>query len=90
MEAAICKGALGLVTGADVDGLLEKVRVTLADGAAVDHDEGPVVAGGGHDGSGHVLVTAGNGDVGIVVLSAGDGLDRVGDDLARLEGEAHA
>jgi hypothetical protein len=25
-----------------------------------------------------------------VVLSAGDGLDRVGDDLACLEGEAHA
>lgn len=62
----------------------------LADGAAVDHEEGPVVARGGHDDARHVLVAAGDADVGVVVLGAGDGFDAVGDDLAGLEGETHA
>lgn len=64
--------------------------MTLADGAAVDHDEGAVVASGGHDDAGHVFVAAGDGDVGVVVLRAGDGFDGVGDEFAGLEGEAHA
>ena len=90
LEPAVGVGAGGFVAGRDVDLLVEDGRVALADGAAVDHDEGPVVARGGHDNAGHVLVAAGDADVGVVVLRAGHGLDAVGDDLARLEGVAHA
>lgn len=43
-----------------------------------------------HDHARHVLVTARDGDVGVVALRTGDGLDRVGDDFAGLEGVAHA
>lgn len=45
---------------------------------------------GGHDHPGHVLVAPRDGDVRVVPLGAGHGLDGVGDDLARLEGVAHA
>jgi hypothetical protein len=38
----------------------------------------------------HVLVAAGQRDVGVVPLGAHDGLDRVGDQVARLQREAHA
>lgn len=48
------------------------------------------MAGGGHDHAGHVLVAAGDGDVGVVVLSAGYGFDGVGDDFTSLEREAHS
>lgn len=37
-----------------------------------------------------VLVASRNGDVGVVVLRAHDGLDAVGDEVARLEAVAHA
>ena len=48
------------------------------------------MARGGHDDAGHVLVAAGDRDVGVVVLGAGYGFDGVGDDFTRLEGEAHS
>lgn len=48
------------------------------------------MARGGHDDTGHVLVAAGNGNVGIVMLCAGYGFDRVGDDFTSLQGEAHS
>jgi hypothetical protein len=64
--------------------------VALADGAAVNHDEGTVVTSSGHDGAGHVLVTTWDGDVGIVVLGTGDGLNGISDDFSSLKREAHA
>lgn len=75
MELVVRECTRGFVAGADVDGLVEELRETLLDGSAVDHQEGSVVAGGSHDNTGHVLVAAGNGDVGIVVLCAGHGFD---------------
>jgi hypothetical protein len=48
------------------------------------------VAGKGHDDAGHVLVAAGDGDAGIVVLGAGYRFYAVGDDFSGLEGEAHS
>ncbi|KAF7542343.1 hypothetical protein G7046_g10177 [Stylonectria norvegica] len=89
LEAAVGVGARGFVAGADVDVVLEQGGVALPDGAAVDHDEGAVMARGGHDDAGHVLVASRDGDVGVVVLGAGDGLNGVGDEFAGLEGEAH-
>lgn len=38
----------------------------------------------------HILVTAGDGDIGIVPLSAHDGLDAVGDQVPGLQAVAHA
>ena len=43
-----------------------------------------------HDGAGHVLVTSGNGDAGVVSLGTSHRLDTVRDDLASLQAEAHA
>lgn len=60
------------------------------DGAAVDHDAGAVEAAHGHDGAGHILVASGDGDVGVVPLGGHDGLDAVGDEVARLQAVAHA
>ena len=37
----------------------------------------------------HVLVAGGHDDHGVEEVRAGDGLDRVGDQIARLQGEAH-
>lgn len=90
LERAVGVRAGRLVAGGNVDLPLQQAGMALADGASVDHDEGPVVARGGHDDAGHVLVAAGDGDVCIVVLGAGDGFDGVGDDFTGLEGEAHA
>lgn len=61
----------------------------FADGPAINHDKGPVVPRGGHDHARHVLVAPWDGDVGVVALGAGDGFDRVGDNFAGLQGEAH-
>lgn len=90
VEVLVDVRAVLLVAGRDVDGAAQRLRVAGHDGAAVDHDRGPVVAGEGHDDAGHVLVTARQGDAGVVVLRAGDRLDAVGYDLAGLQGETHA
>jgi hypothetical protein len=83
--------AVRLEGGDDVDLLvLERLGAAGLDGAAVDHQGRAVDAAHGHDDAGHVLVAAGDGDVGVVPLAAHDRLDRVGDDLARLQRVAHA
>ncbi|TKW50631.1 hypothetical protein CTA1_5680 [Colletotrichum tanaceti] len=81
--------AVGLEGGDDVDGLAGLAAAGL-DGAAVDHDAGAVDAAHGDGDAGHVLVAAGQRDVGVVPLAVHDGLDGVGDDLARLQRVAHA
>ena len=58
------------------------VQMAGADGAAVDDDAGPIEPRNRHDRTGHVLVAAGEGDVGIVPLGTHDRLDGVGDDVA--------
>ena len=90
VEAVVRVRPGGLVAGANVDLLFQQGGVAFADGASVDHDEGPVVPGGSHDDAGHVLVAAGDGNVSIVVLGAGDSLNGVGDDFTGLQGEPHA
>jgi hypothetical protein len=90
MEFAVGESARSFVACADVDRLLEELGVTLADGTAVDHDKGAVVTSGGHDSAGHVLVTARNRDVGVMVLGASYRLDGISDDFSGLEREAHA
>lgn len=42
-----------------------------------------------HDDAGHVLVATGDGDVAVMVLREGHGLDAVGDEVPRLEGVPH-
>ncbi|KAI6768119.1 hypothetical protein HG530_006128 [Fusarium avenaceum] len=70
--------------------VLQKIRVTLTDGTAVDHDKGAVVTSSGNYGTGHVLVTARDRDVGVMVLGASDGLNGISDDFSALERESHA
>ena len=60
------------------------------DGAAVDHQTGAIDAPHGHDHAGHVLVAPGEGDQRVIPLGRHDGLDAVGDDVARLQRVAHA
>lgn len=90
VQTAVRVGACCLVACRDVNFLFKKGRVALADRATVDHYKGSVVSCGRHDDARHILVAAGDGDVGIVVLRACNGLDGVGNDFARLEREAHA
>ena len=65
-------------------------RYAGADRAAVDHQRRAIEPAHGHQAAGHVLVAAGDDDAGVVPLGAHHGLDRVGDQVARLEREAHA
>mmetsp|Transcript_80 Transcript_80/g.176 ORF Transcript_80/g.176 Transcript_80/m.176 type:complete len:625 (-) Transcript_80:19-1893(-) len=65
-------------------------RVPRLDGASVNHEGGSVKAGHSHQGTGHVLVAAGERDVTIVPLSAHHRLDTVSNDVTRLKAEAHA
>ena len=88
-EGVVDVGSRGFVAGGDVDGFSEELAVADCNGTAVDHERWAVVTGHGHDASGHVLVTAGDGDASVVVLGTGDGLDAVGYDLASLQGKPH-
>ena len=89
-EGVVDVGSRGFVAGGDVDGFSEELAVANCNGAAVDHEGWAVVASDGHDASGHVFVTARDGDASVVVLGTGNCLDAVGYDLASLQGEAHA
>ena len=80
--------AVGLERRDDVAHLA--LRVARLDRAAVDHQRRPVEPRHGHDAARHVLVAAGNGDQRVVPLRAHHGLDRVGDQIARRQREAHA
>jgi len=90
LQSLVDVRSVGLVARADVDGFPQRLAVPWLDGAAVDHDGGAVVARKGHDDAWHVLVAAGDGDAGVVVLGAGYGFDAVGDDFPGLEGKAHS
>ena len=90
LETTVGVSTRCLVAGDDVDGLVEKLRMATAHGAAIDHDERAVVTSCSHDDAGHILVATRDGDVGIMMLSTSHGLDGVGDDFATLEGVAHA
>lgn len=89
-ERVVGVGAEGFVAGRDVDWFAQELGVALVDATAVDHETGAIVPAHAHDGARHVLVAAGDGDAGVVSLSTSDCLDAVGDDLARLQAEAHA
>jgi hypothetical protein len=73
----------------DVESLVGHLTTSGSDGTAVNHDGGSVDSSHGHDDTGHVLVATGQGNVCIVPLATHDGLDRVCDDVARLQGVAH-
>ena len=81
--------AVALEGGDDVERVARCV-VPGADRAAVDHERGAVQPAHGHQAAGHVLVAAGERDVGVVPLGAHHRLDRVGDQVARLQRVAHA
>jgi hypothetical protein len=61
-----------------------------ADGATVHHERGAVDARHGDDSARHVFVAPGQCDVAIIPLRAHHGLDRVGDEVARLQREGHS
>jgi hypothetical protein len=81
---------VGFIARADVDWFPQRLAISRLDGAAVDHDGRPVVARKGHDDAGHVLVTAWDGDAGVVVLGACHGFNAVCDDFSGLQGEPHS
>jgi len=66
LESIVVVSSVGFVASSDVDGLLEELRVTRVDSAAVDHDRRPVMSCHGHDTSGHVLIATGNCNVGVI------------------------
>src|SRR5690606_6527031 len=59
------------------------------DGAAVDHDGRTVEPRHSHDGSGHVFIAAGDGDDAIIILTAADGFDAIGNDSAAYQRVSH-
>ena len=65
-------------------------QVAGADRAAIDHQGGAVEPAHGDQAARHVLVAAGNGHQAVIPLGLHNGLDRVGDDVARRQREAHA
>lgn len=81
-------GSVGLESGDDVEGSLVAGGCTGLDGASVDHDGGAIDATHGDQASGHVLVASGEGDVGVIPLSAHDlfesrvGLPRISTQLS--------
>lgn len=81
---------MGFVTSRDVDTFAEKFAVSNCSSAAIDHEGGSIVAGHRHDAAWHILVAARYRDASIMLLSTGDGLDAISDDLSTLEGEPHA
>ena len=66
---------IGVVLGSSAAGL---------DGSTVHHQTGAVDTAHSHQHTGHVLVTAGNTDVGIVPLSTHHGLDGIGNKVTTL------
>jgi hypothetical protein len=83
-------GSVAFIARRDVDGLLQCLRVTWHDGAAVYHERWPIVSRECHDYAWHVLVAAWDGDAGVVVLGACYGFDAIGYYFAGLKAEAHA
>lgn len=81
--------AVSLESRDDVESLVSHLATSSSDGTSVDHDCGSVDSSHGHDDTGHILVATRERDVGVVPLAAHDGLDRVGDDVARLQRVAH-
>ena len=80
--------AVRLESRNDVQGLA-RTSGSCPDGAPVDHQRRPVDPAHRHQRPGHVLVAAGNGDIGVVPLSSHDRLDRVCNQISRLQRIAH-
>lgn len=70
-----------VVTCLGTEGRAVDLADTRLDGTTVDDDSGSVDARSGHDTCRHVLVASWDGDVGIVVLSLHNSLDRVGNEI---------
>ncbi len=90
-------GVIDLAGGVRADGLEDvlngdvvAVQVAGRDGAAVEHEPGNVEARQRHDGAGHVLIAAGDGNQAVEEIAARDELHRVGDDLAADQRGLHA
>ncbi len=66
------------------------VEMTGADRAAVDHQRRAIEPAHRDQAAGHVLVAAGERDIRVVPLRLHHGLDRIGDQVARLQRVAHA
>lgn len=65
------------------------MAASSSNSSSVDHDGGSVDSTHGHNNTRHVLVATGKRDVGVVPLATHDSLNRVGDDVAGLQGVAH-
>lgn len=66
-----------------------RLSAASSNGTTVDHQTGPVDTSHGHDDTRHVLVATRDGNVRIVPLSTHDRLNRVGNQVARLQRVAH-
>jgi len=89
-ERVVDVSAVSFIASRDVNTLVEQITKARLDGSTVDHDGRSIMSRKRHDTAGHVLVASRDSDTSIVMLSTGDGLYTVGDDLSCLQGEAHA
>ncbi len=61
-----------------------------ADRSAVNHDGRAIQPPHGDHAARHVLIAARNGNVGVIPLRRHQGLNRIGNQIARLQRKAHA
>ncbi len=69
---------------------LLRTGVAGADGAAINHDGWAIEPAHGDHAAGHVLIAAGDGNVGVIPLRRHQSFNRIGNEIARLQREAHA
>lgn len=81
---------MNFLASVDVDCSAESFAESASQGATVDDDGRTIMSCDAHYAAGHILVTAGNGDACVVMLSASHGLDAVGYDFAGLKRESHS
>jgi len=75
LQGIVDEGSMHFIASGDVDGFAKSFTEPLFRCPSIYHDGWPIVASKGHDNARHVLVTARNGNAGVVVLGTGDRLD---------------
>jgi hypothetical protein len=82
--------SIGLESADYIQGRASRRLLARTDSPSVDHDGRPVQATHGHDTTRHVLVAARQGNQAVVPLTPHGSLDRVGNQVARLQRVSHA
>ena len=69
---------------------LFSVKVSCPDCAPINHQTRAIEPTHGHDTARHILIATGDRDVRVILLRGDYRLDRIGNEIARLQREAHA